>query len=164
MDSVLKFISKINAIKESPSLTNLNGIVSDIWQWSSNYPDSNGEISEAANRIEDMIAICFDKEAELTQDEIEFAKEKLTSVVKMLDQYIHETIYVLLLDEGTDVWRPVVARKVDGNKRYIIEGPPYNEFPVESETWEFEPGSDVIVEHKEFNESSGKVAVSYWVD
>jgi hypothetical protein len=56
-----------------------------------------------------------------------------------------KTIYVKLLDEGTDVWRPVGAIHV-GDLNYLIpHSHPYN---VEDETWEFPPGSTVRVEEK----------------
>src|ERR1035441_3482104 len=42
------------------------------------------------------------------------------------------TIYISLLDEGTDVWRPVSAERVSG-EIYRITGTP----PDDTETWEF---------------------------
>lgn len=47
------------------------------------------------------------------------------------------TIYMPLLDEGTDVWRPVEATQVTAST-YRIEGP----VPPE-EIWAFPPGSIV---------------------
>ena len=49
-----------------------------------------------------------------------------------------ETIYVPLLNEGTEVWRPVPAVPL-GDGRYRITG----EMP-EDEEWEFLPGDAVI--------------------
>jgi hypothetical protein len=44
------------------------------------------------------------------------------------------TVYVHLLDEGVDVWRPVSATRVgDG---YLLEGP-----RPDDERWQFEPGT-----------------------
>jgi hypothetical protein len=57
-------------------------------------------------------------------------------------------IYVKLLDEGIDVWRPVEADLLRG-EIYRVSEQPYDR---ESEVWEFEPG-DVVV--AELTESSG---------
>jgi len=57
-----------------------------------------------------------------------------------------ETIYMELLDEGVDVWRPVEAeRRQDGLYR-IVSGP-----PDETEAWRFPPGSVVRCEEKTFS-------------
>ena len=54
------------------------------------------------------------------------------------------TIYIRLLDEDIDVWRPVKAKKdVTGNAYLILE----EEIP-EDENWEFPPGSLVRVEQR----------------
>ncbi|MHB8419237.1 MAG: hypothetical protein ACYDCL_14265 [Myxococcales bacterium] len=50
------------------------------------------------------------------------------------------TIYVGLLDEGVDVWRPVLAESVQGSKYRIIE----QAYDRKMEKWEFEPGDEVI--------------------
>ena len=51
-----------------------------------------------------------------------------------------DTIYVALLDEGTNVWRPVPARKV-GEATYEVLRPA--DYDPEDEKWEFPPGSVV---------------------
>jgi hypothetical protein len=51
-------------------------------------------------------------------------------------------IYVALLDEGVDVWRPVQAEHVSDN-RYRILGQHYDR---SIETWQFEPGDVVLCE------------------
>lgn len=48
-----------------------------------------------------------------------------------------ETIYVRLLDEGTDVWRPTQGRRV-GPMTYEVLPAPGN--APQDETWEFTPG------------------------
>lgn len=53
-----------------------------------------------------------------------------------------ETIYVALLDEGVSVWRPVLAAWVGGDI-YRISDQPYDR---DAETWEFEPGAQVVCE------------------
>jgi hypothetical protein len=45
-------------------------------------------------------------------------------------------IYVGLLDEGIDVWRPVQAEQIGPSVYRIIEQP----YDREIETWQFEPG------------------------
>jgi hypothetical protein len=57
-----------------------------------------------------------------------------------------ETIYIELLDEGVQVWRPVEAeRRQDGLYR-ILSKP-----PDETEAWKFPPGSVVRCEEKAFS-------------
>ncbi len=51
------------------------------------------------------------------------------------------TIYVRLLDEGTDVWRPVRASRV-GSSTYEITRQPV----PQDEVWSFQPGDIVVVE------------------
>jgi hypothetical protein len=49
------------------------------------------------------------------------------------------TIYVALLDEGIDVWRPVEARKVSPDTYLIVD----RDYDPRTERWEFEPGTVV---------------------
>ena len=51
-------------------------------------------------------------------------------------------IYVALLDEGVDVWRPVRAEHLFDNVYCIVEQP-YNR---QAESWQFEPGTTVVCE------------------
>jgi len=63
-------------------------------------------------------------------------------------------IYVALLEEGTDVWRPVMAKQIT-DKSFLILG----EVPAE-ESWEFAPGSQVRCEEHVFSGGErGLVAV-----
>ena len=54
-------------------------------------------------------------------------------------------VYVQLLNEGTRVFRPVSATKVLDNVFKINKSEMCNE---EDETWEFAPGTNVIVEEQ----------------
>ncbi len=63
------------------------------------------------------------------------------------------TIFVALLDEGTDVWRPVQARPL-GADFYRIIGV---EADVSDETWQFSPGAIVRCEPKRLND--GQVSI-----
>lgn len=51
-------------------------------------------------------------------------------------------IFVSLLDEQVDVWRPVQAERVHDDV-YKIADQPYDR---EVETWQFEPGNEVVCE------------------
>lgn len=53
---------------------------------------------------------------------------------------MNETVYVALLDEGANVWRPVPARKVAESVYELLSPPDYD---PDDETWEFPPGSVV---------------------
>jgi hypothetical protein len=57
-----------------------------------------------------------------------------------------ETIFIALLDEGTDVWRPVEAIRV-GNGVYEI--PADISIPAD-EHWPFSPGQVVACEARKF--------------
>jgi non-homologous end joining protein Ku len=50
-----------------------------------------------------------------------------------------DTIYVALLDEGVDVWRPVKARRLSPDRYLILE----QEYDRDMETWAYEPGTVV---------------------
>jgi hypothetical protein len=65
------------------------------------------------------------------------------------------TLYMLLLNEGTDVWRPISAESV-GAGTFRILGPLPND-----EVWQFLPGSVVTTAHHRFSDgSSGIIAVA----
>jgi hypothetical protein len=51
-------------------------------------------------------------------------------------------IYVALLDEGVDVWRPIEAEKLHGDV-YLIVSQGYDR---DVERWQFEPGDRVRVQ------------------
>lgn len=55
-----------------------------------------------------------------------------------------KTIYVYLLDEGTDVWRPVKAIQVKENIYKILSANP----DPEDEIWQFNKGDFVRCESK----------------
>jgi hypothetical protein len=65
-----------------------------------------------------------------------------------------DTIYIPLLDEGTDVWRPAPAWNVGGNV-YIVLRP--DDYDPDDEHWEFPPGSTVICEER-FNDDGAFLA------
>ena len=59
-------------------------------------------------------------------------------------------VYVSLVGEGVNVWRPVQAEHLGGSI-YRIAAQPYDR---EVETWEFEPGERVVCEYVESSEGS----------
>ena len=65
-----------------------------------------------------------------------------------------DTVYVRLLDEGVDVWRPVPAVPL-GDGVYELVAP--NGYDAEDERWEFSPKSRVRCEPKTF--SGGKLGL-----
>ena len=65
------------------------------------------------------------------------------------------TIYVYLLDEGTDVWRPVDAIHI---KDDIYQINPERAIP-ETETWQFLPGDIVRCEEKQLLKGKHLVAI-----
>lgn len=57
-------------------------------------------------------------------------------------------IYVALLDEGIDVWRPIRAEHLGGNTYRILS----QEYDRDIERWQFEPGDRVACELVNSNE------------
>jgi len=57
-------------------------------------------------------------------------------------------IYIALLDEGVDVWRPVQAERLSGNTYRILNQP----YDRSVESWQFEPGDVVLCEMVESSE------------
>ena len=55
------------------------------------------------------------------------------------------TVYVRLLDEGTEVLRPVLAALISGNEYQLLEDQDYDQ---DDEEWEFPPGTRVICDYK----------------
>ena len=66
-----------------------------------------------------------------------------------------ETVYVRLLEEGVDVWRPVPAVWLGGDVFELSDAP----IP-EDEVWEFAPGSRVIVKIRQGAPDDYPVAVA----
>ena len=62
------------------------------------------------------------------------------------------TIYVALLNEGTDCWRPVTAERVSEGLFQIVDSQP------EDEQWEFPPGQIVRCRERTFSDGRGLVA------
>ena len=63
---------------------------------------------------------------------------------------MNETIYIYLLNEGTDVWRPVVAERVTSTTFRI---PILTQIPEEEE-WMFKPGEIVCCEIRKLSVAS----------
>ncbi len=63
------------------------------------------------------------------------------------------TIFIKLLDEGVDVWRPVDAENVGGGEYRVVGQIP------EDEEWEFRPGDVVRCQNRDFADGkTGPVA------
>jgi hypothetical protein len=69
---------------------------------------------------------------------------------------MERTIYIKLLEEGTNVYRPVPAVEFKKNV-YKLKGE--NIYDPEDEVWEFKPGIYVVVEEQELNGELVLVAV-----
>lgn len=68
-------------------------------------------------------------------------------------------VYVRLLDEGTDVWRPVRATALPDGIFQLAEPDGYD---FEAEIWEFPPRAKVKCVPKKFGDGEeGLVAVAY---
>jgi hypothetical protein len=66
------------------------------------------------------------------------------------------TLYVRLLDEGTDVTRPTQAEELTGGYFRVLSSPDYD---PEDEHWEFPPGSIVRAESRELRDDEFLLAV-----
>lgn len=67
-----------------------------------------------------------------------------------------QTIYVYLLNEGTDVWRPVDAVHIAGDSYRIVGNNPN----PDDEQWEFTTGQVVSCEVRELSGGPCLVAVT----
>lgn len=66
------------------------------------------------------------------------------------------TIYIRLLNDGTEVFRPTSAETVDSALFKVL---PTSNYDPEDETWEFLPGSVVECERRRLEEDEVLVAV-----
>ncbi len=73
----------------------------------------------------------------------------------MSEDSVMNTIYVYLLDEGVDVWRPVDAIRIRDS---IYQINPKSEIP-ETEVWQFLPGDIVRCEEKQLSKGKHLVAI-----
>lgn len=74
------------------------------------------------------------------------------------DTNTDRTIYVRLLDEGTDVWRPVVATELSDGTFRLAEPDGYD---PKVEVWEFPPHTRVRCALKRFFDGTeGLVAIA----
>jgi hypothetical protein len=64
----------------------------------------------------------------------------------------YTTIYVALLDDGVETWRPVTATRLGDDLYHLADDAP------EDERWEFPPGSTVLVEERQLAEGPTLVA------
>lgn len=67
-----------------------------------------------------------------------------------------ETIYVKLLDEGIDVWRPVLAEKI-GTAYRLVSAPKGED--ISGENWEFPIASLVTCEERDLDGKRHKIAI-----
>jgi len=65
------------------------------------------------------------------------------------------TVYVRLLNEGTDVWRPVEAARLSETTFRLSEDP-----APDDEEWTFQPGDIVVAEHRRGEREQPLVAVA----
>lgn len=70
---------------------------------------------------------------------------------------MRKDIYIQLLNEGVKVYRPVPAIEIE-DRIYQLEG--HELYDPEDETWEFLPGTYVIVEEQLLQNKSVLVAVA----
>ena len=68
-----------------------------------------------------------------------------------VEQDLDTEVYVRLLDEGVDVWRPVRATKLS-NGSFRLGRP--DGYDPETETWEFPPHALVRCEMKTFSDGT----------
>lgn len=66
-----------------------------------------------------------------------------------------KTIYVQLLNEGSEVYRPVLSKKINDFLYELLD----NNYDPEDEEWEFLPGTIVVVEEKILSGEKELVAI-----
>jgi hypothetical protein len=65
-----------------------------------------------------------------------------------------ETIYMPLLNEGTQVWVPVVGERLEGGNFRIMGLVP------DDQDWAFQPGELVVVQRRVFSDGSEGLAAT----
>lgn len=63
-------------------------------------------------------------------------------------------VFVALLGEGTDVWRPVQAEPVGGDRYRLLGTIP------DGEVWQFQPGDTVHCITRKFSGGTGLAAIN----
>jgi hypothetical protein len=66
-----------------------------------------------------------------------------------------QTVYVALLGEGTQTWRPVPARRMDDSTYELLGIVP------SQEEWQFMPGQTVECEKRSLSDGEALVAVRF---
>lgn len=66
-----------------------------------------------------------------------------------------KTIYVQLLNEGSEVYRPVLSKKINDFLYELLD----NNYDPEDEEWEFLPRTIVVVEEKILSGEKELVAI-----
>ena len=69
---------------------------------------------------------------------------------------MHELVYVCILDERTDVWRPVPSEHLGGSQYRLGDVPARDG----DEVWEFAPGSIVVAEQRRLSGGLCMVAIA----
>ncbi len=69
---------------------------------------------------------------------------------------MNDQIYIALVDEGIEAWRPVPALRLEADT-YVILRP--DDYDPMFETWQFPPGTMVICEQKQLSDGIFPVAV-----
>ena len=69
---------------------------------------------------------------------------------------MHEVVYVYMLGEGTDVWRPVPSEDLGGS-RYRLGDVAER---ARDEVWEFAPGAIVVAEQRRLSGGLCMVAIA----
>lgn len=64
-------------------------------------------------------------------------------------------IFVRLVDEAVDAWRPIRAERLEDNRYRIVE----QRYDRDTEEWQFEPGDRVVCELIDSDEGSFLAAV-----
>lgn len=72
------------------------------------------------------------------------------------DSNMSDQIYVALMDEGVNVWRPAPALRLQDDT-YVVLRP--DDYDPSLEKWQFPPGTLVICESKQLSDGIFPVAV-----
>jgi hypothetical protein len=90
---------------------------------------------------------------------MELFRRKTLRYIPVMETKEHKNeiiIYVAILDEKVDVWRPVRAQKIDNKTYLIIDNETYD---PNIEKWQFPPGSQVLCEFRKLQEDEVLLAI-----
>ena len=88
MDSIDRFVKKIEIVQESPNFQNLKNLISDLWAWSDQYETTKKSVQDMANEIEIVIAMRLDEDMPLSNEDLDQIRKTLSLIKNKLKTFV----------------------------------------------------------------------------